>query len=207
MKDEQNLQIYSSNELSIVENAITSIFGEYQNVFHEIASFDVHLDVYIIEPNNERDYYTLVTCGCGAHSMNIPEEYNHIPKNAEYLVKLPKDWIFDNEPENYWPIEMLKEVGRLALNNDTFVAHYHTIGHHGTYDESVGFCGCLLSIPEELNQVPIINIAEEKPLIFYELIPLYHEEIDYKIKHGVDNLLDKMGEFDLVVDINRKSAL
>lgn len=40
--------------------------------FHEIVSPDIHIDVAIIEPTPERNYYTLVTMGMGAHRMSVP---------------------------------------------------------------------------------------------------------------------------------------
>lgn len=42
---------------------------------------------------------------------------------------------------------------------------------------------------------------------FYQLIPLYREEIQYKLKHGADVLLDKMSELSFVVRVDRKNYI
>ena len=44
-------------------------FGEVENVFHELVSPDIHVDICIVPPSEKRDYYTLVTMGMGAHRM------------------------------------------------------------------------------------------------------------------------------------------
>ena len=61
-------------------------------MFHEILSPDIHVDIYIMKPTPERNYYVLSTFGMGAHRMNVPEEL------AE--KKLAKfDRIFDQDAE------------------------------------------------------------------------------------------------------------
>ncbi|MBR0416814.1 MAG: suppressor of fused domain protein [Firmicutes bacterium] len=85
--------LYSDEELDVLDSFICDMFGEYKNVFHEIASPDVHLDVCIVEPTDEDPYYKLVTMGAGAYTMAIPEQWKdyHI-EHAEYVIYLPKDW-------------------------------------------------------------------------------------------------------------------
>lgn len=42
---------------------------------------------------------------------------------------------------------------------------------------------------------------------FYQVIPLYEEEMDFKVKHGADALLDRFGkEAPDLVDIHRKNV-
>lgn len=57
-------------EMDALEAHIDKYFGKSKNVFHEIASPDIHVDIYIIEPTRKRNYYTLITSGMGAHRMN-----------------------------------------------------------------------------------------------------------------------------------------
>ena len=60
-------------------------------------------------PSDERDYYTLVTMGMGAHRMNVPEELAEYKlERAELAIALPPDWKLDEESLKdelwYWPI-------------------------------------------------------------------------------------------------------
>ena len=79
-----------------------------QNVFHELVSPDIHVDICIVPPAEERDYYTLVTMGMGAHRMNVPEELAEYKlERAELAIALPADWKLDQESMKdeqwYWP--------------------------------------------------------------------------------------------------------
>ena len=65
-------------------------FGKVENVFHELVSPDIHVDICIVPPTEERDYYTLVTMGMGAHRMNVPEELAEYKlERAELAIALP----------------------------------------------------------------------------------------------------------------------
>lgn len=40
--------LYNGEEIDVVDSFISDMFGSYNHVFHEIASPDIHLDVYLI---------------------------------------------------------------------------------------------------------------------------------------------------------------
>ena len=52
--------------MEAVEGHIQQYFGKFENVFHELVSPDIHVDICVVPPSEERDYYTLVTMGMGA---------------------------------------------------------------------------------------------------------------------------------------------
>ena len=77
-------------------------------------------------PSEERDYYTLVTMGMGAHRMNVPEELAEYKlERAELAIALPADWKLDQESMKdekwYWPIRLLKSLARLPINCDSWL--------------------------------------------------------------------------------------
>ena len=51
------MYLYDDSEIEVIDNFICDMFGNYKNVFHEIASPDIHLDVCIVEPTEEDPYY------------------------------------------------------------------------------------------------------------------------------------------------------
>ena len=67
-------EVYSEEEMETIEGHIQQYFGEFETVFHELSSPDIHVDICVVPPSSERNYYTLVTMGMGAHKMNVPEE-------------------------------------------------------------------------------------------------------------------------------------
>ena len=50
------------------------------------------MDICVVPPSEERDYYTLVTMGMGAHRMNVPEELAEYKlERAELAIALPAE--------------------------------------------------------------------------------------------------------------------
>ena len=55
-----DITIYSPDELERLDNHIEKYFGKATTVVHEFFSEDIHVDVSIIPPHEEHNYYTLV---------------------------------------------------------------------------------------------------------------------------------------------------
>ena len=126
--------------MSAIEQHIKNTFGEFENVFHELVSPDIHVDICVVPPSEERDYYTLVTMGMGAHRMNVPEELAEYKlERAELAIALPPDWKLDEESLKderwYWPIGLLKVLARLPISGDTWLG----FGPHN--GQAVAVCG------------------------------------------------------------------
>ena len=110
-------EMYEQEDWEAVEAHLEQYFGPCDNVFHEIMSPDIHVDIYIMKPTPERNYYVLSTFGMGAHRMNVPAELaEHKLERAEIIVTLPPDWQLGQEGEEwYWPIRWLKILARLPM--------------------------------------------------------------------------------------------
>ncbi|MBQ1739917.1 MAG: suppressor of fused domain protein, partial [Clostridiales bacterium] len=121
--------LYSEKELEEVDAYIAKAFGKFDNVFHEIVSPDIHLDVCFVPPTDDEPFYKLVTMGAGAYEMKIPEKWKewHIER-AEYVIYVPKDWnINSSDMNDYWPIKVLKDTARLPIWCDTWLSFGHTL--------------------------------------------------------------------------------
>ena len=119
--DSRGPEVYTEDEMSAIEEHIKNTFGEFENVFHELVSPDIHVDICVVPPSEARDYYTLVTMGMGAHRMNVPEELAEYKlERAELAIALPPDWKLDEESLKderwYWPIGLLKVLARLPIS-------------------------------------------------------------------------------------------
>lgn len=212
MSDTENLtpETYTREEMEIVEKHIQEHFGNFESVMHEIFSPDIHVDICMIPPEKDRDYYTLVTMGMGAHKMNVPEELAEYKlERAELLIAVPSDWkINEGDEKWYWPIRLLKILARLPIEEDSWLAWGHTVDHTEPYAENTALCGSMLISPEtgtEGGDLLVMPNGEE--INFYQVIPLYREEMDYKLEHDADELLKIMeGIVSLVVDPDRPNA-
>jgi hypothetical protein len=210
-KKKQLPELYSKEELDAIEAHIAASFGEFENVFHELVSPDIHVDVCLIEPTPQRNHYTLVTMGMGAHRMKVPKELcNKKLDRAEVLITLPPDWkVPDSDEKWYWPIRCLKALARLPGENDTWLGYGHTMTNLEPFAENTELFGALLTMPYLFgNEAAACKLPDGDRINFYQVLPIYEDEMDFKIAYGVEALWDLFPEdFDMVVDIRRKNVV
>jgi len=223
-------EYYSAEEIGAIDSYIAKNFGEFGEVLHEIVSPDIHVDIVMIKPTEERNYYTLVTMGMGAHRMNIPPELaEYRLDRAEMMICLPPCWklpiaisgdeakINENDPDNsahenwYWPIRWLKNVARLPVWNNTWIGLGHTVPNG---PEAEPFAentklGCMIIVPpfQFSEEVMACEMPDGSHVTFYQMFPIYADEMNYKLANDLDVLMEKFGELPEVVDINRPSIL
>jgi hypothetical protein len=185
-------EYYSEENLNALEAHIEKYFGSYQNVFHEIESPDIHVDIAVIEPSPRRNYYTLVTMGMGARKMKTPPDLEDMDR-AEVMICLPPDWNLDNlEDERwYWPIRWLKILARLPINEDAWLGWGHTIPNGEPFADNTKLCTILLLNPGAFGEKSACcDLPNGERVNFYQMIPLYEEETQFKIKNNVQILLN-----------------
>ena len=212
-KKDSEPEVYSEDEMSAIEQHIKNTFGEFENVFHELVSPDIHVDICLVPPSEERDYYTLVTMGMGAHRMNVPEELAEYKlERAELAIALPSDWKLDEESlkdERWcWPIGLLKVLARLPIASDTWLGWGHTMDKESSFAENTDLCASILISPqgvEEGNET--CTLPNGEVVNFYQVIPLYRDEMEYKLENDVDALFEKMEDVSFVVNPTRPDAI
>ena len=206
-------EVYTEEEMEAVEGHIQQYFGKFENVFHELSSPDIHVDICVVPPSKERNYYTLVTMGMGAHRMNVPEELAEYKlERAELAIALPGNWKLKHEDLKnerwYWPIRLLKALARLPIVSDTWLGFGHTMDNEEDFAKGTKLCAAMLTGPQDTedgSEVCILPSGEE--VNFYQVIPLYREELEYKMEHDADALLDKMDGISFVTYNTRPNAM
>jgi hypothetical protein len=190
--------------------------GPVHQVWHELISDLVHIDVLQVEPTDERPFWTLVTSGMSDRPMTVPpdaESYAH----AELFLCLPPDWPmsrsdFQNE-NHYWPVRLLKSLGRLPQEYDTWLGPGHSVGNDGEeltpYAENTSFC-CALVMP------PLVCVSSDfhilalpdRQIRFYGVWPLHRDEAELKMEQGLDELLNRLEKSRITesVDVSRPSS-
>lgn len=207
------LYSYTEKELEKVSAYIERQYGEYENVIHELVSPDIHCDIVLVPPTEVSPYYKLITMGAGAYKMNIPKEFKSmICDRAEYVIFLPKDWnvAADNE-DDWWPMRMLKSAARLTVDTDDYLCFSHSVqvNEDGSpIAENAQFNSFMLmpSIGKDGQLVEPLKLSLlGKKVAFYQLFPLYPEELEFKLEHGYDELVDLFEKEPMVVNIHRKN--
>ena len=204
----------------VYAEAVTKYFetvfpGRKTFVFHELISDLVHIDVNIMEPTPEADYYVLYTTGMSDRPMTLPQEISDREdwKYAELYLFLPGDWELgrpgsldsDLPYANYWPIQMLKFLARFPHEYHTWLGWGHTIPNGADYTpicDGVGFGGAVLTWSERLGRVETEN---GHGVMLFGLVPAYKEEIEYKLKYGMEGLSQRFaeGKLPVVLDVHR----
>ena len=186
-------------------------------VYHEIMSDLVHIDVHILRPAGPDDCYVVYTTGMSDLPMNLPEEIadREDLKYAELYILLPGGWNVGEEGaaardvpyESFWPIQMLKFLARFPHEYRTWLGWGHTIPNGPQYTpicDGVGFGGAVLTQP---SLVPPLETGGRK-ISFYMMVPAYKEEIEYKLKYGMEGLGQRFVEnrMPMVLDIHRPNC-
>ena len=214
-EDLMPLYLYDEKDLNEVDEYISKAFGNFENVFHEIISPDIHLDVCFIPPTNEEPFFKLVTMGAGAYEMDIPDKWKEYRlERAEYVIYVPKEWNL-NSPEiaDYWPIKVLKDVARLPILCDTWLSFGHTTqdDEEGSpYAPNTKFNSVVLDFCENHQGEVRLETSSGKTINFYQIIPLYPEELEFKMNNDAETLIDLFDKKNIeyrIVDINRRSVL
>lgn len=206
--------VHDSSVEEIVKH-IEKHLGPIENVFHEIVSDLVHVDVHCVPPRPDCPWITLVTTGMSDRPMNVPPEAEAF-RYAELLINLPPDWPLTMEAlkddNNYWPIRWLKYLARFPHEYDTWLGYGHTVANGNPpepFASRVPFSGMLLELPLSAGtEFGRLEIGKEKVIFFFALVPLYADEMNLKLKRGVEhleNLFEKHKVRD-VVDVSRPNV-
>lgn len=189
-------EMYAQEDWDAVEAHMERYFGHCDNVFHEIMSPDIHVDIYIMPPTPERNYYVLSTFGMGAHRMNVPAELaDQKLERAELIVTLPPDWKISEPGEQwYWPIRWLKILARLPINEDSWLGWGHTISNpdDAPFAPNTKLCSVILTEPKAFDPETVCcPLPGGDEVNFYQMIPLYFEEAQFKLSHDAETLLSR----------------
>lgn len=206
-------EMYSEDEIDIIEKHIEHYYGNFEFVFHEKVSPDIHVDICLIPPSEECNWYTLVTMGMGAHLMNVPNQLKEDQlERAELVICLPEYWNLDKEhlkdEKWYWPIRLLKELARFPGENNTWLGWGHTVSYDGPLSYTTELCASILINPPCGNVGGnTCTLPDGEEVNFYQIIPLYGDELEFKLKNGTQKLLDKMNDNILLVNPHRLNVL
>ena len=186
---------YSEAVYQLYTEYVSHAFGSSSHVLHEVVTEpgDIHVDIVWIEPGEGHDYHTLLTMNVGEFKMRTP---SNVPNRMELVIRLPKEWDLRSNEEKYsWPITLLKVLARYPLYCKSYLADGHTFGMEelGRYAEGVPFYSSILSQSTTLQGTPAsLQLGRRKNVVFYDVIPLYDNELECCFEKGSEALLSLM---------------
>jgi hypothetical protein len=197
------------NSVEIIDEHLDDFFDSAEIlVLHEKISEVIHSDVYIVKPADHRNYHLLLTCGMSALAMKVPDDLDYL-KFAEITMLLPPDWNLNYDESvdenNYWPIRALKQLSKYPHLNHSWFGYGHTVPLDKTNKVDHTFDSIILLksmlLPANFTYIE----TNEKEVYFYSAIPIYKEELEYKLEKGTNKLIELFQQFNIgeIVDINR----
>ncbi|GAH63932.1 unnamed protein product, partial [marine sediment metagenome] len=131
---------------------------------------------------------------------------------GELYIKLPPDWPYplkELKQDNYaWVFQNLYLLPRSVHENRTFFWNGQVVDNDRAFARNTELSGFLIKYPNTID-IPVefnmLKVNPQKAICFYQLIPLYHKEMDFLEKHGLEKLYDKFDEYGVtdVVDLKR----
>ncbi len=197
---------YSPTERDTVLNHIEKYFGKSALMINDNDTNLMKIDIQITQPTMERPFYTVVTVGMGSMLMNVPRSIaNGTLSRAELMITLPEDWkIGSNERRWKWPLAFMENIARIPLIENSWFSVGHIIPIRRSVAENTKLCGFVLLEPQESAiQSHKCLLQDGSEVNFYQLIPLYDEEIDYENRYGFEALMDRMSDVSHIVDVDR----
>jgi hypothetical protein len=203
--------------IQAISEHVEKYIGKIDTVIHEIVSDLIHLDILVVKPTRERNFYSFVTCGMSDLPMTVPEGAENF-KYAELMICLPGDWNVSQEAfqqeEHYWPIRLLKNLARLPHEYATWLYLAHTVPNENPpqpYASNTKLSGMLLALPSITSNPKdffTLTLPNQNQVHFFSMIPLYTEEMDLKLERGADHLFEKLQRAGVneILDIKRRNV-
>lgn len=202
--------VYTDEQDKKIEEHIEKYFGKIESVFQEKDSTDIKMKIFVIPPQKKKPFYTLVTSGFGAFLMNIPDDLKSEKlERAELILCLPPGWKFNNDDmDNYWPVHLLSLLSRLPMEENTWLGWGHTIDYETPFSENCNFSGAILIFSVFDDDSRICKFSDDDEVNFYQVLPLYPCEIEFKKINGAGSLLSKFNnDYPFIADIDRKPCV
>lgn len=221
MKEFENLfsdrKYYDEHAEWLAEHVDDFFDQSLVTVFHEIVTFDVHVDVYLIQPKNT-SFNILLTSGMSTFKMKVSEqdEKSEDLEFAELMMLVPKEIKFEDvytgENKNDWIITVLKRTAKFPYYHDTWIGIGHSIQAEkdlSTYGKDTKYVGALI-LPSVTFDEKFTKINRDGRIInIYNILPLYKEELKFKIENGYNKFLDLLIKANgkEVLDLKRKNLI
>lgn len=214
-------QSFDGRYSSEVKRYFSRLFPRREGfTYREVISDDqLHIDINVLKPNARGNYYVLFTTGMSDLPMTLPSEMEEKERKAleraELFLFLPGDWpleetVKDSEEdpfsaEKYWPVRMLRFFAHYPHRTHTWLRRGDVIPNNPGYDPvapGVGFGAAVLTRPQS---TPVLKAKDGQSINLYMTVPVYKEEAQYRLKYGMEKLVERLleGHLHIILDEGR----
>jgi len=210
---------YRPRPPSSLDEEVIAYFNEHIGPVYPLSLMEIipstpWVAVHLIKPGPGHDHLTLFTTGMSSEEMVIPELSEPFLSHrfGEIYIQLPADWPSSQEallrdPNCNWVVHWLQLLGKIPYQEQTWYAPPATIVANGDppapLASGVKFTSFLLVDTQNF------RTQDGKILRLYQAHPIYTEERNFELAHGLEALLKRFRESKVpgILDVNRASAV
>lgn len=204
--DETNLR-------TLIETHISHHIGKFDLILHPRESAELHIDICVVPPSAERNFYTLVTNGMSQLPLYNETDAGLQEVYLELMLALPADWPLTAEgildANNFWPIEWLQRLAIYPHLNDIFLGLGDSIPNGDPAEPlaaNTELCGFIIGLPTLVDKEFVFLQTDAAEVTFLALLPVYADELLFKLEEGAEAFLDAAEDAGLTELIDTKRA-
>ena len=195
----------NSVEAQALRQHLQTYFGPVEKEYTERAQtgLEVPVEVLVLGETDKRPYKVLSTLGLSHYKMHVPEHLaDYGLEYAELVMAVPADQPIE---EGDWPVQWLAEAAQLASRKQAWLGWGYVSELDLPADN--GFSGIMLMLPDEFHpKAAECRVGERKDVHFYQVVPLYPEELALAQADGMGALMERFdSDFSPVIDKERKN--
>ena len=132
--------------------------------------------------------------GIGAYrGKEITDDGEEKAHRVEFIALIPRSGSCDDDVDlHIWVSKIMRQFGEMIQAEKSWIGCGHTVSYGSKLDESVDYDGVIF-IPDIPGEEKCL-LPDGEEVEFMLLVPLYEEEILFKLDNGFVELLDKATE-------------
>lgn len=196
---------YTPYEAQTIQDHIIKHYGNISRTITVKECERLDLNLYVIEPTKEREFYTVITSGMGAYKMDLPDDFkDDNVDRIELLIYLGSNWDIDsafksssgsstgliidgkvtplfgniNAQWNY-PIQILKNLAQAPVNNESYFVMGNIMDDETPFSESTHDSGVILMFPAYTTEEgQVCTLPDGEKVGFLQVMPITTDEIE-----------------------------
>lgn len=193
------MAVYDEEEAEIVKRFIKDRIGQGSDNKIICNNFSgdqnaASIEEWIVMPDKSCPYWRVITVGLGAYrgleNRGEPDEKVH---RSEMVAYIP-EYLGDEKVEVIieWLTTIMNQFGEMIESEASWIGVGHTISYGSPLDESVEYDGVIFAPVFDNDPENECILPCDERVNFLQLIPLYEEEMLFKIENGYGALFERL---------------
>lgn len=186
------LALYDDDETETIMSYINDLYGNIgmylPDIRDNIVDYNHPIKIAVIQPDKKCPFFKIVTIGMGAYrGIEINDSGEECIHRTELVAFVPPSGNCDEDIDNHiWISRVMRQFGEMIQLEKSWLDCGHTVSYGDKLDESVEYDGVVFS-SYIVNDEPCILPCGDT-VDFLLMIPLYEEEIIYKLNNDFTEL-------------------